>query len=89
MADLAVGARVKYSAYALRSSRNAYLGLGEYTAKRRAQEHYESLLALRGTVVNTSKAGYPGDGRVWVQWDNGQESSLLAYMVEQVEGGGQ
>lgn len=51
MSALKPGDRVRYSAYALRSDRDYWLGLGQYAAKARAKEQLDAKAARRGTVT--------------------------------------
>ena len=76
MSALAVGARVRYSGYALQSVRDYWQGCGAYPAKDRARAEYERQLALRGTVAAVLPRGYE------VRWDDGSMSQSISYRIE-------
>ena len=82
-----VNDRVKQSAYALRSKRDYWLGLGDYTRKQAAKASLDKAIAERGTVIGLLEADFSrgtADG-LRVQWDNGAESRCLPGMVEIAE----
>lgn len=79
-----VNDRVKPSGHALRSKRDYWLSLGDYTRKQRAKEALDREASRRGTVVellpaDTSRGVAAG---LRVAWDDGSESRCLPYMVE-------
>jgi hypothetical protein len=73
-----VGDRVKYSGSALESSRQYYLGLGDYSRKNAAKADYEKKLAMRGTVTDVSHINATGNlshsGGAEVKWDDNYPS---------------
>lgn len=87
MSNLAVGSRVKYSAYALEFSRNRYLDAGRISDKERAKRFYEREKAKRGTVTAVTTlhgSGFPVTGYE-VTWDDGAVSQTLDSRIEEVK----
>ena len=75
-----MGARVRPSAYALRSRRDSYLSVTGPERKRR-EEWYRKEAAKRGVV--TALIEHPRQAGLEVTWQDGTISRCLPYMVEQ------
>lgn len=81
---LVAGDKVKYSEYALRSSRDYWLSQGREPDKSRAKGWYEAKRAERGTIIAIHDTQW-AKGSPEIQWENGTTSKCLSYMVDKAE----
>lgn len=75
MSPLTVGTKVRYSPYALRDLRDGWQREGSPSKKAVKKRWYDDKAALRGTITGTANNGYA------IRWDNGDESTVLSYLV--------